>query len=170
MHRRGYDLVLAAPAELELSAAWRSRGLPFVAADLPASRTVRDEDGRLRPTLMYGEARALRRTVEEISRLARHTGAAAIWGNGHPVHLDVALAGRRAEVPSVLHLHEEMRPLFGRMLRSAAVAAAPAAVAVSQAIAVGAPRYLRRRVETIPNGVDIEVFSPGQPDRGLRAE
>jgi len=168
MRRRGYDLVLAAPDGLELSAAWRSHNLPFVAAELPASRTVRDADGRLRATLVCREAGALRHTVEEISRLARRVGAAAIWGNGHAVHLDVALAGRRLAVPAVLHLHEEVGPLFGRALRSAAIALAPAAVAVSQAVADRVPRPLRRRVETIPNGVDVAEFTPGEPDRDLR--
>jgi len=168
MRRRGYELVLAAPGGSELSAAWRGRNLPFVAADLPASRSVRDGNGRLRATLMYREARALRRTVVEISRLARHVGAVAMWGNGHAVHLDVALASRRAAVPGIVHLHEEMRPLFGRVLRSAAIVIAARTVAVSRAVRDGVPCRLRHRVETIPNGIDVAEFRPGEPDRGLR--
>jgi len=166
---RGYELVLAAPDALELSAAWRERGLPFVAADLPLARSVRGDRGRIDGRALAREARVLRDNVREIARLARTVGAGAIWANGHAVHLDAALAGRLARLPSVLHLHEEMAPRFGQALRAAAVTIAPAALAVSQAVADGLPAPLAARVEVVPNGVDVTRFTPGPADAAVRA-
>ena len=170
--RRGYELVLAAPPELDLAGAWRERGLPFVPAALPLARSVRTEPdgtGRLSLRPLAREAAALSRTVGEIGRLARASGAAAIHGNGHPVHLDVALAGRRARVPTVLHLHEEMAPAFGRALRTTAILAASGAIAVSRSIAEALPRAVRGRVSVVPNGVDLRRFAPGTADPAVRA-
>jgi glycosyltransferase involved in cell wall biosynthesis/polysaccharide pyruvyl transferase WcaK-like protein len=172
MARRGYELVLAAPPELELAQEWTRRGLPLVALDLPVVRSVRrggDDDAAISAAAAAREAAALMRNVGLIRGAVVRSGARVIHANGHAVHLDAALAGRLAGVPVVLHLHEEMTPLFGRSLRGAAVALADRSIAVSRAVASGLPAPLQRRVQVVPNGVDVERYAPAAADPAVRA-
>lgn len=167
---RGIDLVLAAPEGLELSQVWSARGLPAHQIPLPAARSVRSgDDNRLSIKALAREAVGTVRTAFTLRRAALAMNADVIAANGHAVHLDAVLAGLLCRRPVVLHLHEEMTPLFGRMLRALAVAGASRTIAVSAAVAAGLPRRLQRRATVIANGVDIEQFSPGPSDPEVRA-
>lgn len=169
---RGVDLILAAPAGLELAEHWRARSLLSHEIALSLERSVRRGDGndaRVSARAAAREAAALVRNVGVIRRAAREVGADLIWANGHAMHLDGALAGRLAGIPVVLHLHEELPQTFGRLVRAAAVALSTRSVAVSEAIATALPRPLARRVKVIGNGVDVELFGPAVPDPEVRA-
>ena len=168
---RGIEMTLAAPADLELAAAWQEAGLPFVELDLPTTRSVRahGDGSRLSARAVAAELRSTARSAAAIAQLAEQLGVDVIHGNGHAVHVEAAMAGRKAGVPTVLHLHEEMEQGFGRLLRAIAVATARRTVAVSRAVAEGVPRPLRGTVEVIANGVDTDLFAPGRVDPGLRA-
>ena len=160
--RRGFDLVLAGSPELALARAWTARGNEHVALTLPLERSVRaDGDGsRLSARAISREAGALMRGARAVGRAARAAGADVIHANGHAVHLESALAARMARIPVVLHVHEEMEQVFGRALRTGAVALADRSVAVSRAVADGIPAAVRGRVQVIANGVDVTAFSP----------
>ena len=169
---RGVDLVLAAPHDLALAQAWRRNGFEHVDLDLPQGRSVRADGvdgGRLAAGAMAREAAATLRTAHRVAAAARDAGVDALHANGHGVHLETALAGRLARLPSVVHLHEEMPQAFGRAVRTAAVGVASAAVAVSDAVAASVPGPLARRVTTVPNGVDTRELAPGPADPGVRA-
>jgi len=84
-----------------------------------------------------------------------------VHSNGLKVHL--LLAPLRGKVPVVWHLHDFVgeRPLMRRALRVAAGSAA-AALCISRAVGEDARRWLPGvRCEVVPNGVDVERFSPG---------
>ncbi|MGH8891131.1 MAG: glycosyltransferase family 4 protein [Acidothermaceae bacterium] len=170
LHDLGIDLVLAAPSGLDLSRAWIEAGLEHVDLALPIQRSVRTdgEKGRLSVRAMASEARTMRATSRLIADAAVAHGCDVIHANGHGIHLDAVFAGRRAKLPVVLHLHEEMPQLFGRALRSTAVAIADSSVAVSQAVANGLVKPLRRKVTVIANGVDTDAIQPGPAVGGVR--
>jgi len=170
LHDLGIDLVLGAPAGLDLSRAWVETGLEHVDLALPTQRSVRTngESGRLSARAMAGEARTMRATSQLIARAAMAHSCDVIHANGHGIHLDAAFAGRRAKLPVVLHLHEEMPQLFGRALRSTAVGLADSSVAVSQAVANGLAKPLRRKVSVITNGVDTSAIRPGPAHADVR--
>ena len=84
-----------------------------------------------------------------------------VHSNGLKVHL--LLAPLRGRVPVVWHLHDFIgeRPLMRYGLRAAAGSAA-AALCISRAVGEDARRWLPGvRCEVVPNGVDVERFSPG---------
>jgi glycosyltransferase involved in cell wall biosynthesis len=172
LRERGIELVLGGPSELELAAAWTEAGFEHTHVSLPTVRSVRrdGDTGPVSPRRLLGEAGSIPRTVRAIARTAKSIGADAVFANGHWTHLDAALAARFAGVPCVLHLHEEAVPGVGTKLREAAVALAAATIAVSQSVAGGLSDSLRRRVTVIPNGVDVDVLSPGPAPPGVREE
>jgi glycosyltransferase involved in cell wall biosynthesis len=167
---RGVELVLGTQPDLDLSKAWIKAGLPHVDLPLPTGRSVRvdGEKGRLSAIAMAREARAVRGVADLIARTAAANAIDVIHANGHGVHLDAAFAGRLAHRPVVLHLHEEMPQLFGRAVRSLAVAIADSSVAVSRAVANGLVPSLRKKVTVIANGVDVGGIQQGSPDFAVR--
>lgn len=172
LRERGIELSLAGSPSLELYGAWRDAGLPAVPLDLPVDRSIRSS-GRPSPANLAREARTTVTMARRIAEVARRGDYDALWANAHWTHLDAALAGRLCGKPVVLHLHEEPMPGLGQWLRGVAVQLATQSVAVSQAVATGLPRSVRRRVTVIPNGVDTEAMSPPTEDdvvltRGLR--
>ncbi|HEY8211802.1 MAG TPA: glycosyltransferase family 4 protein [Myxococcaceae bacterium] len=87
-----------------------------------------------------------------------------VHSNGLKVHL--LLAPMRGRVPVVWHLHDFIgdRPLMRHALRAAAGSAA-VAIGISKAVGEDARRWLPGlRCEVVPNGVDVERFSPGPGD------
>ena len=138
-------------------------GIPAVPLDLPVDRNIRSS-GRPSPANLAREARTTVTMAGLIAKVARRGDDDALWANAHWTHLDAALAGRLCGKPVVLHLHEEPMPGLGQRLRGVAVQLATQSVAVSQAVATGLPRSVRRRVTVIPNGVDTEAMSPPTED------
>jgi glycosyltransferase involved in cell wall biosynthesis len=111
-----------------------------------------------------GVARLVRETQPDVVHL--HSGA---WYKG-------ALAARLAGVPRVVyteHGREHDDPALSRWLDRRASRWTDTVVAVSDRLA----RYLgdvvgveERRIRTVPNGVDVEAFSPGVAPAELRRE
>lgn len=84
-----------------------------------------------------------------------------VHSNGLKVHLLLAPLRGRAKV--VWHLHDFVgeRPLMRHALRGVSRSAA-AALCISRAVEEDARRWLPGvRCEVVPNGVDVERFSPG---------
>jgi glycosyltransferase involved in cell wall biosynthesis len=110
-----------------------------------------------------GLARAIARTRPDVVHL--HSGA---WYKS-------ALAARLARVPRLVfteHGRAHYDPALLQWLDRRASRWTDAVVAVSERVA----RYLRdtvgvegSRIRTIPNGVDVERFTPGPPPAALRA-
>lgn len=162
LRQQGVELVLAAPPELALMEAWCAAGLEAVELRVPVERSVRDLN---RPTLrkFAQEGRKSVASVRLISHIMRTGNYDALWSNAHWMHVDAGIAGRIVHKPVVLHLHEEALPGLGSSLRGVAVRVATKAVAVSQTVADGLPRFAQRRVCVIPNGVDTAAMSPPSP-------
>jgi len=110
-----------------------------------------------------GLSRAIARTRPDVVHL--HSGA---W-------YKPALAARLARVPRIVfteHGRAHYDPALLRWLDRTASRWTDVVLAVSDGVA----RYLRARVgvdesriRTVPNGVDVECFTPGAPPEGLRA-
>jgi glycosyltransferase involved in cell wall biosynthesis len=155
----GIELVLGAPASLELYDAWLAAGFGAHELDIPIERNIRS-DGR--PTLA-GVMREGRKSLCSAGRIAAAARAGqydGIWANSHWTHMDAVLAGTLCRKPVILHLHEEAMDGLARRLRGIAVCIARTTVAVSHGVAEGLPRHAQKRVCVIPNGVDVEVMSP----------
>lgn len=168
----GVELTLGGPRTLDLHQVWRDSGFEAIDIDLPTERNVRKGD-RASLSALVSEGAAIPDVARRIARVVRDGDFDAIWANGHWTHLDAALAGRHTGVPTILHLHEEAMPGIGTWLRAGAVRIASRTVAVSNAVADGLPRAVRRRVDVITNGVDTEELSPSsdRSDAGrLRTE
>lgn len=159
----GVELTLGGPKVLELHDVWRDSGYDAVDIDLPIERNVRKGD---RPSVsgLLREGAAIPEVALRIARAARAGEFDAIWANGHWTHLDATFAGRHCGLPTILHLHEEAMPGIGTWLRTGAVRMSTRTVAVSNAVAEGLPRSVRRRVDVITNGIDTDKLSPA-PDR-----
>lgn len=156
----GVHLTLANPPSLESHIAWRDAGLAALELDLPLDRSIRSGNS-VSPRKAVREAWGICRVVRDISTLAVDGGFDAILANSHWIHLDAALAGKRAGIPAILHLHEESVPGFGSRLRALAVQRASTTVAVSNAVAQGLPDSVRDSVLVVPNGIDTEALQPG---------
>jgi len=88
-----------------------------------------------------------------------------VHSNGLKAHLLLVPLWRR-RVPVLWHLHDFVgdRPLMRYALRAAS-GAAEAALCISGAVGEDARRWLPGlRCEVVPNGVDVERFSPGPGD------
>lgn len=168
---RGFTCVLAAPQQNAISTAWQDAGFEHVHIPVPDDRKVRrSDDDRPHPALI---ARELARTAEgagRVVRAARATRADLISANSHWAHLEGALAGRLARIPTVLNLHEQSLPGVAGRLRAASVRIADATIAVSHAVAGDLPPKTRSRVHVIHNGIDATAYEPGPADPDLRAE
>ena len=159
--RRGVDLTLGAPPGGELEEQWRALGLRFVALEGVDRRGLRgaDADTRAGPRQMAGEAASTVRAVRAMASAASDYDV--VSSNSLWAHLDCALAGRLARRPTVLDLHDLVRPGLGRTVLKAAVSLSTAAVAISTAVAACVGGRARRRVRVVPVSVDLERFSPG---------
>jgi starch synthase len=83
--------------------------------------------------------------------------------------MEVALAGRLARRPVVLHLHDLVVPGLGRRVLGTAVSLSTRGVAISKAVRECVPARLHDKVDVVHNGVSTTRFAPGPPDPQLRA-
>jgi glycosyltransferase involved in cell wall biosynthesis len=171
LEARGYDQVLAAPESSAVARAWRQQGRPHVHFPVPSERKIRrhGDRGPVSPLLL---ARELARTAANARRIAALGFALqvdCIHANAHWSHLEAALGGRLARLPVILHLHDLLPGIAGR-LRAVAVRIADASVAVSNAAASYLPKRARSRVTVIHNGVDPMALSPGPAQPDIRRE
>lgn len=163
----GITMVLASPPELELHREWTDAGLEAHACAFPISRNIRGRRHRPHLAHLVREATRVPTSARRVAELATRTGADVLWANSHWLHLDTALAGRLAGLPSVLHLHEESLPGIGTTMRAAAVRLADRAIAVSHQVSQGLPQSVFDRVSVIGNGVDIHEYSPAENQSAL---
>jgi len=162
----GVALTLASPPGA-LSEAWTGAGFPHVVFPVGDRHGLRDPDGgRPGARVLAAEVSETVGTARRIARVAKafdvvHSNS--LWG-----HLDCALAGRMANRPVVLELHDLVRPGLGRRVQRAAVRLASSTIAVSRAVgdSVGGRS---RKLHVVPQGVDPERFRPGRPDVSWRA-
>jgi glycosyltransferase involved in cell wall biosynthesis len=149
----GYDTVLASPPGGDLWSAWRKGGGEVVPllddSHLRESAVTSTNVSRYAPRIYH-----LAKQVVVMRRLIQ------------TVEPDVvAMTGRVADVPTLLHLHEELPT---RLLRHISVMAATAALSVSDSVADSLHPSARRRTETVRNGVDTALYAPGPRDDELR--
>jgi glycosyltransferase involved in cell wall biosynthesis len=172
LEARGYEQVLAAPEGSAIARTWRSEGRLQVHLSVPPDRRVRrrGDRGPLSPLLLARELVRTAANARRIAALASTLGVDCIHANAHWSHLEVALGGKLAGLPVVLHLHELTLPGIAGRLRAPAVRLADASVAVSNAVAECLPERARSRVRVIHNGVDPVALSPGPAHPGIRRE
>lgn len=168
MRPAGIDLVLCAPPDSELLEQWDRLGLPHVALDLPALPAPRSDDGRVKWRELARTAVSGTLTVARIRRAAQRAGADALLGNSHATHFATALAARLSNNPVTLFLHEELPFRIGKTLRNAAVRLADQTVAVSGPVLEQVRRIDGSRSFVVANGVDTELFAPGDADPEVR--
>ena len=171
LEARGYDQVLAAPESSAVARAWRQQGRPHVHLPVPPERKIRrhGDRGPFSPRLLTRELARTAANAHRIAALGSALQVDCIHANAHWSHLEAALGGRLARLPVVLHLHDLLPGIAGR-LRAAAVGIADASVAVSNPVVGCLPERARSRVTVIHNGVDPTALSPGPAQPDVRRE
>jgi glycosyltransferase involved in cell wall biosynthesis len=161
----GFVPTLAAPHDSELGQAWSDTGRVLIGLEkvpsLPGGAGARQAT----QVALHG-ARVLRR-ARVVARDAQRLGVALLVANSTWTHLDVAVAGRMARLPSVLMIHEEIPKV---RLRKLAVQGATRSIAVSRSVAEDVGPRAQKRIAVIRNGVDTAAFTPGPPSRDIRME
>jgi glycosyltransferase involved in cell wall biosynthesis len=171
LEARGYDQVLAAPENSAVARAWRQQGRPHVHFPVPPERKIRrhGDRGPFSPLLLTRELARTAANAHRIAALGSALQVDCIHANAHWSHLEAALGGRLARLPVVLHLHDLLPGVAGR-LRAAAVRVADMSVAVSNPVVGCLPERARSRVTVIHNGVDPMALSPGPAQPDIRRE
>jgi glycosyltransferase involved in cell wall biosynthesis len=171
LEARGYDQVLAAPESSAVARAWRQQGRPHVHFPVPPERKIRrhGDRGPFSPLLLTRELARTAANAHRIAALGSALQVDCIHANAHWSHLEAALGGRLARLPVVLHLHDLLPGVAGR-LRAAAVRVADVSVAVSNPVVGCLPERARSRVTVIHNGVDPMALSPGPAQPDIRRE
>jgi len=171
LEAKGYDQVLAAPESSAVARAWRQQGRPHVHFPVPPERKIRrhGDRGPFSPLLLTRELARTAANAHRIAALGSALQVDCIHANAHWSHLEAALGGRLARLPVVLHLHDLLPGVAGR-LRAAAVRVADVSVAVSNPVVGCLPKRARSRVTVIHNGVDPMALSPGPAQPDIRRE
>lgn len=165
---RGVHLTLGTPADSPFATAWRERGFPHL--DLPLERHVglriAGSDRRPGWRSMLGSAQGVWRGVRTLVRVVPDYDM--VYSFSLRSHLEVAIAGRVARVPTALDLVDHVQPGMGR--RVLRVAATLATRTVANSTATAAVLGDRDDVEIIHPGIDLSRFHPGERDESLRSE
>ncbi len=108
--------------------------------------------------------------VFSVWRALVKVGADLVHTNSLKCHLVGGLAAKLSRRPLVWHMRDILAEDEGLgLLRRAAVTLRPHIIAISSAVAEQFSN-LPVQVTHIPNGVPLELFTPGEPDLQLRAE
>jgi glycosyltransferase involved in cell wall biosynthesis len=167
---REIDVWISAPAQGSFTAEARRRGIRCVPLRLPEhSGVVAD-----RPSAGSSAVNAVRevpnvlRGMRAVVRATR--GAHVIHSNSLLANMDCALAGRATRRPTVIEIHDLVRPGLSRHLLSATVKIADVAVGISTPVCQSVSQWAAGRVRLIPQAVDIDRFRPGRTSPELRGE
>jgi glycosyltransferase involved in cell wall biosynthesis len=167
---RGVDLTVAAPPTGDFATQARRAGLPVVALDLPAHAGLVNARPSVFATL--GNAgRELPRVLRGARLVVRATATAdVVHCNSLLATVDCALAGRRHGRPTLIEIHDLVRPGASRWALSASLRLAHAGVAISTPVAANVERWAASRVQLVPQAVDLLLYSPGPGSTEVRAE
>lgn len=166
---RGFEMVLVAPKGSEVIQAWVSEGGRVVEVEprpvMPEWSSWRE----IRPMQTLKIASGLVRRSWQFSRLAKSEDYTVLIGNSSGTHGTIALAGVISRTPTTVILHEQV---FGIMMWARKVAAllASRVVAVSSVLSKDLGSTRSKKVITVLNGVDSEVFTPGICDVDMKSE
>jgi glycosyltransferase involved in cell wall biosynthesis len=169
LRARGIELSLASPPGV-LARAWAEAGLPHLPCPPPARGGLRRADGSGRRLPAPELARVAAGVGGAAVRLARQArGFDVVQSHSLWANVEVVLAGRLARRPTVLDLHDLVRPGLGRRLLRWAARSADGVVAVSRAVAecAGAPAV---PITVVHRGVDLDRFVPGPADPAVRRQ
>lgn len=165
---RGIRLTLGSPRGSDFTDEWERRGHPL--HDLPislhASMRVPGTQNRPGPVTVGRAGVGVLDNCWHIARAARSYDM--LYSFSLRTHLETAVAGRMARVPTGLDLVDIVRPGVGQKILRGASALAQLTVANSTATAsvLGA----KPAVQIIHPGIDLDRFHPGPPPPDLRAE
>ena len=165
---RGVNLTLGSPRGSDFADEWERRGHPL--RDLPislhANMRVAGTNGRPGPVTVARAGVGVAGNWWHIARAARSYDM--LYSFSLRLHLESALAGRVARVPTALDLVDIVRPGVGQKILRRAASLAQLTVANSTATAsvLGA----KPAVQIIHPAIDLERFHPGPPPPDLRAE
>lgn len=150
----GWEPVVAAPAGRLLDEA-RSRGLRAERITLTAGRNVSvvgpDGTKSYPPRAVAAYVRDSVTHATDLLRVVRRVRPALVHSNSMGSHAPVAIAGRLARRPTVLHLREITKPGRGRQVFDRIAALSQALIAISSATQ-GVVHH--RRVEVVLNPVE----------------
>ena len=150
LDRDRWGPVLVVPEDGEVAARGRDLDLPVHVIALPSLR--RPGPGSFK-------------TVHALVRLARATDAALIHANGSRAMAYAGVAGRLAARPTLWHVRIADRD---GVVDRALSAMATAVIATSRAVARRFP-WAPAKVRVIPNGIDLNRFTPRPGSGALRA-
>ena len=164
--------VLAARGGGELEKRWRDADFGFVGLNAPPRTGVRPQSGKgfngFRDLLRLPATTV--RGVALLRRMVRDTDAAVVHSNSLLTHLECVAAGRLSRVPVVLELHEIVAPGPGRILLGLATLLADRTIALSSAVVEQLPRWARKNVTIVGQGIDADRFVPAPARPDVRAE
>lgn len=165
---RGIALTLGTPKGTPFADAWVERGFPLLDLDLTLHEGLRRPGSSERP----GVGSLIRSVIGVIKGIDVVRKAASEFDALHSFamrsHLEVALAGRLTRTPVALDLVNIVRPGIGRRVLQTAANLATLTVANSRAS--GSVLHPETRVRVIHPGVDLNRFTPADPNPVLRRE
>jgi glycosyltransferase involved in cell wall biosynthesis len=163
----GIELTLAAPPG-PFAERWCSEGGRFTELRLPLHRGVVDNLGHRRLANVVSEVPQVLRGARAIKSVT--AGHDVVHSNSLLANMDCGLARRMGGLPTVLEIHDLVRPGISRGLLSASLLLADAGVAISTAVAGNVDSLARGRIRLVPQAVDTTKFQPRAADSSVRRE
>jgi len=173
LDRKRFEPTVCAPEGGPLASAVASLQVPFLPLHLPPEvERLSLRGARSRLPQAFGALAGSLRLLKELSLRVSEARPQIIHTNGTKAHLLGAVAGWRGRIPVVWHIRDFLGSgAWERLI--AAVGRRAAIRVIANSNAVGASLQvvgLGRRMDVIPNGVDLKEFSPGVDGRGVREE
>ena len=169
LHQRRIEVTIAAPLG-DFTAAARDVGAAVVRFDPPRHGGL-VAAAPSRTSTLANVAREMPRSLGGVRAVLSATaGADVVHCNSLLATVDCVLGGRARRRPTVLELHDLVRPGPSRWLLSACLRGASAGIAISTPVATNVERWAASRVTLIGQAVDVARFRPGQAVPTLRAQ
>lgn len=166
LSQRGVDVWLACPQGGAFPAAWRAEGLTHVPLELPAHHGIRGPTGGRPAGQLIKEAAVMVRSALGLARLARDVDV--LHSTHQWSHVDVAVAGKIARRPVVLHVHDILPRGLGRWLLVQSTRLSAVTLTACEAIAQPLGGSGRNRLQVFYPALDLKRYRPGPPDATVR--
>ncbi|MCW2529735.1 MAG: hypothetical protein JWM76_4595 [Pseudonocardiales bacterium] len=167
---RGVDITLAAPPGGDFAAHAELVGMPVVGLELPAHTGLVNARPSAATTLVNA-GREIPRVMRGVRLVAQATSDAdVVHCNSLLANLDCSLAGRRHGRPTLIEIHDLVRPGPSRWALSASLRLAHTGVAISTPVAANVERWATGCVQLLPQAVDVLLYRPGPGSIDVRGE
>lgn len=166
--QQGVDVTYGAPPGGLFAEELARRGFDHEAIDFPKHGGLRSSESRsfASPISLAREVGVVGLSTLRVARVLRRYDLAhshSLFG-----HLEVAMAGKLARRPVLLHIHDLVKPGVGRKLLDRAVALSTRTYAITAAVRDCISPSLHHKVVVQHHGLDIEQFRPASQSEELR--